>query len=107
MKFTFKGKEYRICFQHNTSSFDKLGNRQDRATFCTIYETGLKDRLIAEEEALCHDNDNFSRAVGRKISLARALALASADKEFRRTAWMAYFNRNNDPTTKGDPACQV
>lgn len=107
MKFTFAGTTYRISFQHQTTG-------GTRYTYCKLWReiptelvTATNDlptkpsyELVLEEDAYCHTNDNFCRAIGRKLSLARALYIASPDKEFRRAAWMAYLHRaDSQPTT--------
>jgi len=42
--------------------------------------------------AYCHNGDQYNRAVGRKIALARALYMAYPDNKDARTAvWSEYF----------------
>jgi hypothetical protein len=45
--------------------------------------------LLLEGEAYCSENDIFDKAVGRKISLARAIE--SLDKETRTEFWNKYI----------------
>ncbi len=83
MKFTYGNIEYKICFQHQTTG----GNRH---TYCRILV--LPERsILVEDDAYCHTIDNFSRAIGRRLSLIRALR--SLPKDFRRVAWMCYLHR--------------
>jgi len=42
--------------------------------------------------ALCHKKDQFCKAIGRKLSLARALRKAGLSKEQRAKVWEDYRN---------------
>lgn len=88
MRFTYNGQEFRIWFQHKTTG-------RLRYTWCTIARMdGPKEATeLISEDAYCSNSDNFCRAVGRKLSLARALRKLTPDREYRRVAWMAYHNR--------------
>lgn len=52
-----------------------------------------QDTLIATGFASCSDSDNFERAIGRKVSLSRALRNAGFDKITRRFIWEHYFEK--------------
>jgi len=101
MRFTYKGKTYRIGFKH----FNRPGAL--RRTECSIYEEiGPKEFIELESnDSFCSDGDpergippdNFCKATGRKYALARALLNMTQDRSFRHTAWMAYLNRGAVP----------
>ena len=69
-------------------------------TVCTIdrklvdgYDWFRVSRGIAE----CSKEDSFSRAIGRKIALTRAIKRGSSiDKETRTKIWETYFSKVND-----------
>jgi hypothetical protein len=69
------------------------------ASFCTLHkgECKVKQRPclitpIFEGKAWCNPLDLFSRYVGRKLSLTRALALAMPkDKRARAAMWRSYW----------------
>lgn len=94
MRFQYNGKFYAIWFEHHTAKGSERLPKV-RWTGCTIAEIlGPKDaRELVTEDAICAECDNFCKATGRKISLGRALIKLTADKMFRRTAWLAYLNR--------------
>jgi len=46
---------------------------------------------LAVGETVQSRQDNFCRATGRKIALARALAVLTNDRELRKSFWDAYF----------------
>lgn len=78
-----------IQFSHSTKS-------EARHTVCellTVDEGNLKP--FATGVAHCHPKDNFSKAVGRKRSLKRALENAGLDKSERTQAWNAYREHCN------------
>lgn len=101
MKFTYNGKTYRIWFAHHNKP-DKI-----RYTECSIMlETGPREsEELINRDAFCSDGDPergipadpYNYAVGRKLSLARALIALTTDRSFRHVAWMAYLNRGRVP----------
>lgn len=101
MRFTYKGKTYRIWFSHH--------NKPDhiRYTECSIMEETGPNELyeLINRDAFCSDGnpklgikpDNYCKATGRKYALARALKALTSDRMFRHVAWMAYLNRGRVP----------
>ncbi len=64
-----------------------------RGTVCEILDaTG---EVISGGESFCSLKDNFSRYIGRKISLGRALRHANLSKNERELAWQQYFEITN------------
>ena len=114
MKFFFNGKTYRIFFNHEGFS-DENDNWVWELTLCRIVELDAEGRADRGNEVACgiahrHPSDNFSKEIGRKISLERALynatsfvdsifggPLTGASNDSRRTfravAWETYFAR--------------
>jgi hypothetical protein len=68
------------------------------STLCTVLKDG---KVIGEGTAVCHAEDNYSRAVGRRISLQRALQGSVKQKSERAYIWQALrangvtFRNNN------------
>jgi len=69
-------------------------------------ETGPNELTeLVSDDAFCSDGDKkrgipadpYNKAVGRHLSLTRALRRLTSDRSFRHTAWMAYLNRGKEP----------
>lgn len=58
------------------------------------------DELIGEGTAKCSKNDKFSRPLGRKVSLARALLSSPLTKEARKLVWKQYFQEHKKGRNK-------
>lgn len=80
-------KAYTIIFGHHA--------RCPSITICTI--TG--DSLLSKQYATCSPHDTFSRALGRKIALARAVWQAFP-REQRKAFWTAYWLEREKRTGK-------
>jgi len=100
LKFEFMGETYHIKFFHKTfTEIHRNKPLQVKYTECKI----LRGKNRAEMElmfigsARCSVKDNFSKDIGRKLSLKDALSMridgSINDKEFRTLAWNAYFGR--------------
>jgi hypothetical protein len=80
---------YAFRFYH-TRKFRK----QPRLTFCAVLrrdQTGTTTLLSGR--AKCSKKDNFNKEAGRKLSLARAIAVLPRDD--RGVIWSTYFSRSN------------
>ena len=80
MKITFKfwgneDKTVTVDFHHHTA---------EKVTDCMI------DNLFSGR-SYCTPQDQFCRATGRKIALARALRNINVNKDMRRQIWKEYF----------------
>ena len=62
------------------------GDENQYTTSCVI-EIG---KSMYYGVALCHKKDQFCKAVGRKLSLARALRIAGLSKDERTKVWEDY-----------------
>ena len=80
-------KEYSITFQHEA--------RCPAVTICTV----SGDSLLSRQISACSPQDTFSRTVGRKISLARAIWQAFPRHE-RKAFWLAYWEEREKRTGK-------
>jgi len=94
---TSKGT-FKINFQH-------FNNPEDiRSTECHLLDENKE--FLLKESAYCHENDNFNRAIGRKLSLSRMLELASKmigfDKVDRQLIWDEYFKSISNNNKKDD-----
>ena len=81
------GKEYTITFGHDPGC--------PAITVCTI----KGDSLLSRQTAACSPHDTFRRALGRKISLARAVWQAFP-REQRKAFWTAYWQEREKRTGK-------
>jgi len=85
VKVLVRGKEYKLWFEH--SFFDEDDPVQLKGiTDCFI---SLGEECVSAGAALCSLGDNFVKATGRKIALARALKPFS--REDRKEVWDQYF----------------
>jgi hypothetical protein len=89
---------FKINFQH-------FNNPEDiRSTECHLLDENKE--FLLKESAYCHENDNFNRAIGRKLSLSRMLELASKmigfDKADRQLIWDEYFKSISNNNKKTD-----
>ena len=79
-------------------SFPPFEPMKVQGTQCEIYAldiSGLKMiPKIARGEAMCQKNDQFVKAIGRKIALTKALEDYVEFSKYDRTkVWDAYWNR--------------
>lgn len=89
----------RFWFRHGTG-----GERYKATTTCIIEEldpetTGIQNwRLRGVGSAHCGKDDNFSRKIGRQISLSRALEgmYFYKQKRLRKKVWETYFANVSD-----------
>ena len=81
---------YKVKWEHN-----RIDGMQTN-TVCTITDTSFVDSVIvAVGCSYLHPQDHFSKNVGRKISLAKALKKWAVDKRMRKQVWQAYFQMRN------------
>jgi len=92
--------EYDIGFKHwrYDVPLNTCGSTECRIT--------VPDNALAVSfgHAHCSIKDNFSRAIGRKVSLGRALIAAFPDKEDRRYVWEQYFLKQENDRKKSKAA---
>lgn len=95
MTFTYGGRTYKFWWAHHqdpgTERFPKV-----RYTECFIVQLTSDSEAVevaTGDAFMSADEHTFNRSEGRKYSLARALKSLTNDREFRRTAWMAYHSR--------------
>ncbi len=69
-------------------------------TICKIVDDSImgKPFLVSSGEASCSFRDKFSKEVGRKVSLTRAIESLNLPKQERRIIWETYHSRKTtDP----------
>lgn len=92
MRIVHDGKEFKVVFRHG----NMLGRRFTR---CVItqklqFPDGEHDGGLAGEGiAYCNPKDQFSKELGRKVSLAKALKETGFAKPIRKEFWGAYLGR--------------
>lgn len=94
MKFTVEGIDYQVKFYHDQLRLDDpIDTRCVGATDCSIRYTIYGNTVYVLETASCSIDDNqFVKAVGRKVSFARALkTLFPTNRLARRIAWTQYW----------------
>jgi hypothetical protein len=74
-----------------------IHNKKEGTTTCVIkkWETKVwesKD-LVGVGVSLKHPNDSYNKAVGRKVSLGKAMWVAGFPKEKRKKIWSEYFKQ--------------
>jgi hypothetical protein len=92
-----KFEDYQVYFKHYPTDEGTIVGMMDNhknyytlfsgRTECIIEKDG---EILAEGEAFCGLGDHFDKAVGRKISLTRALKEID-DKEFSAVVWNKYI----------------
>lgn len=78
------GIQWRVAFRY---AKDYSGKR--RLTHCSI--TDLESGTEYGGFAMCSKDDQFVKAVGRKLALADALT--AFDRPFRKMVWNAYWDK--------------
>jgi hypothetical protein len=96
-RVTVENDEYAVAFAHRRPTISKVGKTAGVVTLCRIVEVGTNKEL-AIARAACSAQDNFNRAVGRKIALTRAITTAGLGEHTRRALWNAYWRMCNKAT---------
>lgn len=85
---------------YGAKEFDKNGQKIVRrsATVVAVVDektdVPMREReILSLGEAFCSLKDNFSRAKGRKLALARCIANLGWDEETRKAFWKEYNNK--------------
>lgn len=78
---------YYVEFQYDSTPVAD-SSRTYRHTTAKVY--GPNDDLISIGHAMCVPHDNFSRRIGRKMALTRALE--NFDRPLRRAVWRDYLS---------------
>lgn len=99
IKFSSKGEDFLITFQHNTEN-----TIYTEGTVCRIWDLdaegrrstvrGYGESYVSRKEREFNPNFVFNKEIGRRYSLTRALKIFP--KHDRWKAWVAYFNRSED-----------
>ena len=69
-----------------------IHNKELGTTTCIIKKWETKE-LIAVGVSIKHPNDSYNKAVGRKVSLGKAMWVADCPKEQRKKIWSDYFKQ--------------
>lgn len=83
----FKNNFVVISFRHSRHSNNP---KEKRVTICSIFSI-TEARFLSTEIAYTNPKDNFCRAVGRKVSLEKALGISKLDKDQRVRVMTEYF----------------
>jgi hypothetical protein len=90
MKLTLNEKEYRVEFHHKTKLGKRAGLRNapvKAVTTCVL----IRDNLIAIENALCSEQDNFCRRDGRLHAFEKLLRYCGALRDVAADLWVEYL----------------
>jgi hypothetical protein len=98
--FTFD--KYKITFEHmdygHPLSLPGTNAEFTHVTYCYIDVLVDEDyALLSTGQALCSASDIFEKAIGRKVSLTRALKNAGFDRETRTAIWKEYWSLVKKP----------
>ena len=95
----FKLGKFEVFFHHYPEEFGFITNDEPgfennpttpyRGRTECIVALDKEGELLTEGESYCSIRDRFDKAVGRKVSLARAIE--GFDKELREEFWMKYI----------------
>ena len=91
MKITIDEREYDIHFRHTQDD-----QNNDTICFLTDARTGF---YISSGIANCSRRDRFNRAIGRKLSLGRAIQIGFP-REKRAAVWAAIWAARKEQTKK-------
>lgn len=92
LSVTVGKNEIEVWFSHPIQEPYKIeeltGRVVDDNRRCTIARIEVNGKYFSRGVAICHSNDNFRKATGRKIALADALY--SFNKDERIAVWNKY-----------------
>lgn len=102
--FTFNvdNVEYKVKFHYSPYNENKSKKTPKRTTTCTIRNEENLQFTIGESQ--CSKKDNFCRATGRELAMARALSdlfPGIEGKEKRSQIWMQYFMKLQNDQING------
>ena len=84
-----KYSDYRISWVHNMDGARDFA----KGTKCIIKDK--EGNTIGVGYAVLSEKDQFSRKIGRKVSLSRALKSSNLDKMYRKGIWDLYRSNHN------------
>lgn len=96
MKVTIDGVIYRIWFEHHPELQIGHGD-QNATTIARIAEDVGDGAWSVSGWATCSPKDVFSRRVGRKVALARALKYGGFTQPQRTQVWKQLFEKGMKP----------
>ena len=85
--------DIRIQFRYERNVPGRFVNEFNVVTTCYLVDSNDED--IGTGKAYCLAADQFSKEIGRRISLTRALQSTELSKIGRRMVWAAYFGRKS------------
>lgn len=83
IRFQHEGNEYQIRVDYSD-----VGSRTVEVSIRGPYWDNTQQIVCFTGVARCSPKDNFSKRMGRKIALRRALS--NTNRVFRKSAWQAY-----------------
>lgn len=78
---TVNGKTYIVKWKH------EINNESNSVTHCFIRNTNKE--VLSHGQSVCDTRDQYSKQIGRKISLSRALN-SYVDRNQRKVFWESY-----------------
>lgn len=90
------GTKGRVVFQHDRGTFPEsaTGTAGTDCELEIISPSGKVMRFLGS--STLHPGDKFDKEIGRKVSLARALACSGMSRDDRRHVWYAYHHRREN-----------
>ena len=89
MEIKVKRKTYRVSYGHDPVY---------QYTDCFISDARRK--TLVETTAMCSDDDQYSKAMGRKVALTKAINALFPEKKDRAAFWAAVWKARAEITTK-------
>ena len=89
MEVKVKRKTYRISYAHDSAY---------QITNCFVSDARRK--TLVETTAMCSDDDQYSKAMGRKVALTKAINALFPEKKDRTAFWAAVWKAREQITTK-------
>ena len=89
MEVKVKRKTYRISYAHDPVY---------QYTDCFIGDARRK--TLVQTTATCSERDQYSKAMGRKVALTKAINLLFPEKKDRAAFWEAVWKTRGEITTK-------
>ena len=92
LRITYDGCKAEVRFYHGYHRPGEIEGRTgrvvDESRRCSSVVLSIDGEMVRDGIAICHPNDNFCRAIGRKKALADVLW--GLPQDFRKAVWEEY-----------------
>jgi hypothetical protein len=99
MRFESEGVKYEVDFQHRKEKVtvppnapkEKQVVKEAQITTCSIIQEGPDGGHSTTAQAICRPPDQFSKPLGRKLALTRALKISGLSENMKKAIWDKYL----------------